>query len=306
MMCRGKHTKEGTDMRVTELLKAKDGPLMSFEFLPPRSDEAARKLDKVIDDVAALGPDFVTVTFKAGGATKDVSYRLAEKLKNDMGLPTVAYIAGIGLGPDDICSVLDAYRELGIETIFVIRGDEPEGDQDSQPHPECMAYASDMVSFINERYDFCLGAAGYPEGHVDCKSKEHDLECLKLKVDNGAQYVVAQYAYDTSLFFDFVKRARKIGINVPILPGIMPIYTEKMTRNLSRLCGVSLTDDINQCLADLTPDDKQAVLDFGIDLAVEQCRQYLKGGVPGLQFYTMNRGGSVVEAVKRLRKEGAL
>ncbi|UCD85990.1 MAG: methylenetetrahydrofolate reductase [Deltaproteobacteria bacterium] len=293
-------------MRVIDLLKAKDRPLISLEFFPPRDEKAAQKFENVIDSLAGFKPDFVSVTFGAGGSTKEGSYQLVDKLKNEKGLPTVAYIAGYGLGPDDIVSVLDGYKNLGIETIFVIRGDKPHGDDTFTPHPRSMSHASDMISFIKERYDFCLGAAGYPEGHIEAESKEKDLEYLKLKVDNGAEYIVAQYAYIDSCFADFVSRARAIGIEVPILPGIMPIYTVKMTENLARICGTTITDEINQGLAALPPDDKDAILNFGIDLAVRQCRQLLKEGVAGLHFYTMNRAKMVVEVISRLKKEGSL
>ena len=298
--------KEEVYMRVIDLFKAKDRPLISFEFFPPRDEEAAQKFERVIGNLAELKPDFVSVTFGAGGSTKEGSYQLVDKLKNEKGLPTVAYLAGYGLGPDDIVSVLDGYKNLGIETIFVIRGDKPHGGDTFTPHPQSMPHATDMISFIKERYDFCLGAAGYPEGHIEGESKEKDLEYLKLKVDNGAEYVVSQYAYIEGCFFDFVSRARAIGIEVPILPGIMPIYTVKMTENLARICGTTITDEITQGLAKVSPDDKEAILNFGIDFATQQCRQLLKEGVAGLHFYTMNRAKTVVKIINRLKKEGAL
>lgn len=293
-------------MRAIDIFEAKDRPLISFEFFPPRDEAAAQKFEMAIDSLAELEPDFVTVTFGAGGSTKEGSYQLVDKLKNEKGLPTVAYIAGYGLGPDEITSVLDGYKGLGIETVFVIRGDKPHGDDAFKPHPESMSYASDMISFIRERYDFCLGAAGYPEGHIEAQSKDKDLEYLKLKVDNGAEYVVSQYAYIEGCFTDFVSRARAIGIDVPILPGIMPVYSIKMTQNLARICGTTITGEVSRGLGKLPADDKDALLNFGIDLATEQCRHLLKEGVGGLHFYTMNRARTVTEVINRLKKEGLL
>ncbi len=293
-------------MRWTDILREKDGPVFSFEFFPPRNEDAALKFDAVIDNLAQLNPDAVTVTFGAGGSTKDGSFQIVDKLKNKKGLGTVAYIAGYGLGPEEIVSVLDKYKGIGIETIFVVHGDKPHGAEDFKAHSDSMSYASDLISFIAGKYDFCLGCAGYPEGHVDSESLEKDMEYLKLKVDNGAQYVVAQYVYNVDFFFDFVKRARDIGIDVPILPGIMPIYSVKLTKNLSRICGAAITDEVSDALAKLPPDDKKAVVDYGVDLATEQCRQLLKRGADGLHFYTMNRSKTVVEVVSRLKSEGLM
>jgi len=293
-------------MSVSSLMKEAGRPLISFEFFPPRTEKAAETFEGVIDELSGLKPDYVTVTFGAGGSTVHGSYQLVNKLKNEKGLHTVAYIAGYGLGPDAIVSALDAYKELGIETIFVIRGDAPKNDSEFRAHPESMPYASDMIAFIKERYDFCLGCAGYPEGHIEAVSKEKDLEYLKLKVDNGAEYVVAQFTYDDAAFPDFNKKAKALGIEVPVLPGIMPIYSEKLTRNLAGVCGAAITPEINEALEKMPADDKQAVLDYGVDLATEQCRKLLAQGVPGLHFYTMNRSSSLVKVINRLRDEGLL
>lgn len=293
-------------MHVADFVQTIDRPLVSFEFSPPRSEKIADKFNGIIDNLIECKPDFVSVTFGAGGSTKEGSYQLVDKLKNEIGLPTVAYIAGYGLGPDEIVDVLDGYKKLGIKTIFVIRGDAPQGKSDFQPHPDTMHYASDMISHINDRYDFCIGAAGYPEGHIDAISLDKDLEYLKLKVDNGAQFVISQYVYDVAFYTDFIKRARDIGINVPILAGVMPIYTEKMTRILSGICGTTITGEINDALAGLPVGDKQAVLDFGVDIATKQCRQLLEHGVDGLHFYTMGRSKTVIEVIRRLKAEGSL
>ena len=178
-------------MRAIDLWKNKGKPTISFELFPARNEQAAEKLEKVIDNLAALGPDFVSVTFGAGGSTREGSYQLLDKLKNEKGLEVIAYFAGYGLGPDDITSVLDSYKDLGIETILVVRGDPPHDNEIFKPHPESLPHASDLLTFIGDRFDFCMVAAGYPEGHIEAKSKEKDLEYLRLKVENGAQYIIA-------------------------------------------------------------------------------------------------------------------
>lgn len=292
-------------MRVTELYNGKGQPVVSLEFFPPRDEKAAAKFDTVVDALATASPDYVSVTFGAGGSTRDGSYQTVKRLISEKNLPVVAYIAGYGLGPDEITEVLDKYQALGVETIFVIRGDMPR-DADFTPHPETFKHASEMIAFIRERYDFTLGCAGYPEGHLEAPSLDDDIGFLKQKVDNGAEYVVAQYFYDNAFFYEYVEKCRAAGVNVPIIPGIMPIYTVKMTRNLSRICGSSLGESLEKELDRLAEADKEEVLDFGIDFATEQCRGLLDYGVPGLHFYTMDRSKSTLEIINRLRREGLL
>ncbi len=192
-------------MHVANLLRDKgDKPVISFEFSRPKGEKAAAKLDKALAKLKKAEPDYVSVTFGAGGSTREGSFELVEKLKNEYGFPVVSYVAGIGLGPDDLCRVMDRFKSIGVETVFVVRGDPPTWEETYEPHPESMNYASDMIAFIKERYDFCLGGAAYPEGHIQAESKEKDLGYAKLKQDLGAQYIMAQYFYDNQYFFDFV------------------------------------------------------------------------------------------------------
>ena len=222
-------------MRIVDLFKEKAGkPVISFEFSRPKSEEAASNLEKALVTLEAAKPDYVSVTFGAGGSTREGSFELLDKLKNEKGFKVVAYLAGVGLGPEDLSACLDKYKSLGIETIFIIRGDPPTWVENYQPHPEAFSYASDLLKFVKGQYDFCLGAAAYPEGHIEAESKEKDLEYVKLKQDQGAEYIVVQYFYDNQYFFDFVEKARAIGVTVPIVSGVMPIYTVKMMENLAK------------------------------------------------------------------------
>ncbi len=294
-------------MRVSELLERKAGkPVISFEFSRAKNDKAAANLDKALVLLKAAEPDYVSVTFGAGGSTREGSFQLVDKLKNELGFDVVSYIAAVGISPDDVAACMDKFKELGMESIFAIRGDAPTWDESYKPHPDAFAYASDLLAFIKERYDFCLGAAAYPEGHLEAESKDKDLEYVKLKQDNGAEYIVAQYFYDNQYYFDFVERARAIGVTVPIVPGIMPVYTVKMMENLARLCGATITDAVRDGLAKVDPNEKGAIGRFGVEFATEQCRGLLKHGVPGLHFYTMNRGKGVSTIVNTLREEGLL
>ena len=293
-------------MKLTDLWKASDKPTVSFELFPARSQKAAERLERVIDVLAGLKPDFASVTFGAGGTTREGSRQLLDKLMNEKGLEVLGYFAGFGLGPQEITTVLDSYKTLGVENILVVRGDIPHDQDDFNPHPDSFAHASDLMAFLRPKYDFCMGVAGYPEGHIEAESQEKDLEYLKLKIENGAEYIIANYSYDNKYFFSFVDRCRKVGIEVPILPGVMPIYSVKMMETLAKLCGATITKEIRQGLAAIPEGDKEAVLDFGIEFAYQQCKDLLEAGVPGVHIYTMDRSKTSKEIVTRLRAQGLL
>jgi methylenetetrahydrofolate reductase (NADPH) len=292
-------------MKVIEMWKKKQ-PTVSFEFFPARNAEANEKLERVIDQLAVMEPDFVSVTFGAGGSTRAGSRQLVTSLKKELKLEVMAYFAGYGLGPDDIQGVLDSYLVLGVDNLLVVRGDPPHGQPDFKPHPASLLHASDMLEFIRPHYPYCLGAAGYPEGHIEAESKPKDLEYLKLKVEKGAEYILTNYFYDNRYYFDFVAACRSLGITVPIVPGIMPIFSVKMMNHLAKLCGATITKDLQQRLAALAEGDIPALLNFGINFAFEQCKELIGAGVPGLHFYTMDRSKSTIAVVARLRREGLL
>ena len=292
-------------MKVTDLWREGRKPTLSFELFPARTEKGAANLESAIDELVALRPDFVSVTFGAGGSTRQGSYELLQKLHDEKGLDVLAYFACYGLGPDEIADILDRYEGVGIGSVLAVRGDTPR-EEGFEPHPESLPHASDLVAFIRSRYDFCLGVAGYPEGHVEAPSREKDLEYLKLKVEAGAEYIIANYSYDNEYFFDFIGRCREAGIAVPILPGVMPIYSVKMLEILAGICGATITDEVREGIAALPADDTEALVEFGIDLASRQCAGLLKAGVPGVHIYTMDKSASAVGVVNRLRSEGLL
>ncbi|MCP4600647.1 MAG: 5,10-methylenetetrahydrofolate reductase [Proteobacteria bacterium] len=293
-------------MRLTEILKNREKPTISLEFFPARSEKAETKLAKVVDKLVALEPDFVSVTFGAGGSTREGSYNLVKKLKKEKNLEVLPYFACWGLGPDDIMSVVNGYRDLGIDSLLAVRGDRPEGQEDFKLHPQSLPHASDLLAFLGSSCDLCLGVAGYPEGHIESESPGKDLEYLKLKVESGAEFIIANYFWDNRYFFEFIERVRAIGIEVPVLPGVMPIFNVKIMRNLASLCGATITDELRVGIETLPEGDKGALLDFGVRFAAGQCRELIENGVPGLHIYTMDRSKSVIKIVESLRKDGLL
>ena len=292
-------------MKITDLWASTDKPTLSFELFPARTEKAAANLERAIDALAALNPDFVSVTFGAGGSTREGSYQLAKSLIQEKGLDVITYFACYGLSPDEIIAVVEDYQALGVENILAVRGDEPR-DTDFEPHPDSFAHATDLMAFLRPRFDLCIGVAGYPEGHIDAASRDRDMEYLKMKVELGAEYIIANYFYDNAYYFDYVERCRAIGIDVPILPGVMPIYSVKMMEMLAGMCGATITDELRQGIEKLDLDEKGALTAFGIDFAAQQCAELLAWGAPGLHIYTMDRSASTVGIVNRLRGERLL
>jgi methylenetetrahydrofolate reductase (NADPH) len=292
-------------MKIVDLWKPGNKPTVAFELFPAKTPKAEENLAQTIDALAGLKPDFASVTFGAGGSTREGSRQLAARLRAEKGLEVIAYFAGFGLGLGEITSVLEGYAEIGVENVLVVRGDPPR-DPAFRAHPTSLSYASELLDFIRQRFSFCLGAAGYPEGHVQAANLEQDLDYLERKVDAGAEYIITNYFYDNGFFFHYADRCRARRIGVPIIPGIMPIYSAKLTETLAATCGAGVPETLRRRMAELPGEDKQAALDFGIEFALSQCRELLAAGVPGLLFYTMDRWESTAEIVRRLRAEGAL
>jgi methylenetetrahydrofolate reductase (NADPH) len=293
-------------MAIGNLWQKRSKPTISFEFYPGRDEQAAQKLDATIDNLLELQPDFVSVTFGAGGSTRKGSYELVKKLKQEKKQLVLPYLAVFGLNPEDLLAIINSYLALDISDIFCVRGDQPKDLEGFQPHPRALAHASDLLAFVSQRYACHLGAACYPEGHFEAENKERDMQYLKLKVANGAKWTISQFCFDMELFFGFVDRCRAMDIKVPILAGIMPIHSLKLLENLAKFCGASIPSFLRAELAILPVADKQAILEFGIAFAVEQCRQLLRRGVAGLHFYTMNRSQTVIAIIKQLQAEGHL
>ncbi len=291
-------------MKLTDLWKVKK-PTLSFEVFPAKTPKGADNLGRVIEELVALEPDFFAVTYGAGGSTREGSLALLRTLKQEMGQEVIAYFAGYGLAPEDILQTMETNREADAQNILVVRGDPPL-EEGFRPHPASLPHASDLLALIRPRYDFCLDVAGYPEGHREAPSLEADLANLKRKVDLGADYIITNYCYDNRFFFDFSERCRSAGVHVPILPGVMPIYSIKMMDLLAEICGAVIPEDLRQRLESLPEGDREALIGFGADFAADQCRELLRAGVPGIHLYTMDRSESALRIVEPLKREGLL
>ena len=280
-------------------------PSFSFEFFPPKTDEAFDTLVETIRELQKLHPTFVSVTYGAGGSTRRRTIDVVAKAKGELGQESMAHLTCVGSTEEELRDVLDELRTQGIENVLSLRGDPPAGTDVFEKTPGGFGYANELVSFIKENYDFCLGVAGYPEGHQEADDFDTDLANLKLKVDAGADFVITQMFFDNRFYFDFVVQARAIGIDVPLIPGIMPILNLGQIKRFTQMCGASIPEELLERL-EAIKEDADAVRQCGVEHAAQQCRELLEGGVPGIHFYTLNRSTSTRDIFENLKAVGAL
>lgn len=277
-------------MKITEFYK-KQKATISFEFFPPKTEEAEEKLFETVAQLRPLKPSFISVTYGAMGSTRANTLRIVSRIKKETGIEAAAHLTCVGNTRDEIESVLSDLHANGIENIVALRGDPPKGES-FKPVPNGFRYAAELVRFIRQHPQFskafALAVAGYPETHVECRDKVKDLEHLKMKVDAGADAIITQLFFDNRDYFDFVARARKSGIQIPIVPGIMPVTNGPQIERFALMCGSTIPAELREKVSQLG-DDQKAVEAYGIEYAIRQCRELLKEGVPGIHFYTLNK-----------------
>lgn len=276
-------------------------PAISFEFFPPKTEEGDRSLlEKHIPALFAARPDFCSVTYGAGGSTRDKTLMIVDRVQRQHGLTALAHLTCVGHTRDQVRDLLEKIRGLGCKNILALRGDPPGGGE-FQPTAGGFEFAAQLVRLIREAGDFSIGVAGFPEGHIACREGKHaDWRHLQEKVDAGADFVLTQLFFDNADFFefrDFV--AGRLGVRVPLVPGIVPILSAGQITKFTQLCGAKIPPALRSRL-DLMSDDDEAAAQFGIEYASSQCEELLRAGVPGLHFYTLNRSRSTVQVLKNL------
>ena len=289
-------------MKIAELYQ-RQKRTFSFEFFPPKTPEGEQKLFETVAQLKTLGPSFVSVTYGAMGTTRANTIRLVAKIKNEIGIEAAAHLTCVGHTQDEIEAVLGELQDRGIENIVALRGDPPQGETEFKPVPSGFRYASELVRFIRRHPRFArafsLAVAGYPEGHVECRDKARDLDHLKAKVDGGADAVITQLFFNNADYFDFLERARKTGIKVPIVPGIMPVTHGPQIQKFASMCGAAIPESMRQAIARFG-EDTPSVEAYGIEYATRQCEGLLKNGVPGIHFYTLNKSRATREITANL------
>ena len=288
-------------MRISELFTPDGDPVLSFEFFPPKTDKGYSALLATVKELAPLRPGFVSVTYGAGGTTRDRTLDLVTHIKSSMGIEAMAHLTCVGASKAEIEAVLDRLEAGGIENIIALRGDPPQGEQDFVPHPDGLAHGSDLVRLIREQSrPFCVAAAAYPEGHVESSDAQSDLDHLVEKVRAGTEVLITQLFFDNDFYFEFIERARSAGIRVPIVAGIMPVTNVVQIERFTKMCGATIPAALAERLDPVREDSKQ-VERVGIEHAIEQCRALLAGGAPGIHFYTLNKSSSTREILRGLR-----
>jgi methylenetetrahydrofolate reductase (NADPH) len=291
-------------MQIRDLLARKQ-PLFSFEFFPPKSDEAVAQLERTIGDLVPLEPDYVSVTYGAGGSTREKTIDIVSRIRRETGLESMAHLTCVGSTSEELRTVLDRLNEAGVENILALRGDPPKGQKEFTAAEGGFRYASELTAFIREHFDgkFSVGGAAYPEKHVECGNPAVDLANLKRKVDAGADFLVTQLFFDNRKYFEFVDNARAAGIAIPIIPGIMPITNASQVERFTMLCGATLPFRLAAEL-NRRRDDGQAVMQLGVAHATAQCIELLQCGAPGVHFYTLNRSTATMQVLTALRTIG--
>lgn len=287
-------------MKIRDLLRARRGPLFSFEFFPPKTPEGEEALFRTMEELKAFRPAFVSITYGAMGSTRERSVAWARRIL-DLGLTPLAHLTVAGQSREEVANVLGRFVASGVENVLALRGDPPRGERVFRPHPEGFRYASELVALIRERYGEALsvGGAAYPEGHPESGSLEADLRHFKAKVEAGLDFAITQLFFHNAHYFGFLERARRVGIAIPILPGIMPITSYPQLRRFTEVCGASIPGPLLSRL-ERHQDDPEAILEIGVEHATRQVAELLEAGVEGVHFYTLNRSPATRMVLERL------
>ena len=289
-------------MRIDDLFGGEE-PVFSFEFFPPKTPQGEANLFRAVEELRLLDPSFVSVTYGAGGSTRDTTLDVVTRLRDRFGLEVMAHFTCVGATVDELRAQLDRFRDAGVENVLALRGDPPAGQEDWVQTEGGLAHSRELVELLAAEYPFTIAAACFPETHIHATSPEDDLRHLRDKVDAGVSFLITQLFFDNAVYADFVARARDIGIEVPIVPGIMPITDVAQIKRVTELCGAELPEVLVSQL-EARAGDPEAVEDLGVAYATLQCAELLAMGAPGIHFYTLNRSPAtraILSALKLMR-----
>ncbi len=289
-------------MRIDERISGDSEPSFSFEFFPPKTAEGERNLGRALAELSRLHPTFVSVTYGAAGSTteKRKTIDIVTDLKRNYGMEAMAHFTCVNATTAELRAMLDTMRDAGIENVLALRGDPPAGQTEWTATDGGLRFSRELIELIRDEYDFSIGAACFPEIHIHATDAENDLRYCKEKVDAGARFLITQLFFDNQYYYDFVARARDIGIDVPIIPGIWPITNVNQIKRVTEMCGSRIPDGLRREL-ELRADQPGAVSDLGVAYATLQCSELLANGAPGIHFYTLNRSPATRAILSALR-----
>ena len=286
-------------MRIDEIIAAK-APTFSVEFFPPKTEQGSETLFATARSLRELEPDFVSVTYGAGGSTRDGTVEITRALKDELGFETMAHLSCVGETSEGLAVTLDRIGAAGIENVFALRGDPPRGQEDFVQPEGGLGSAAELAAFIGSRWDFCVGGACFPEVHPEAPDLETDLAYLLTKVESGASFLITQLFFDNQVYFDFVAAARAAGIEAPIIAGVIPVASFAQTKRICELCDASIPPRLEAAFA-AAGGDEQAEFELGVAFAAQQCAELLLAGAPGIHFYALNRAPATRAVLGALR-----
>ncbi len=285
-------------MRFSELYKQKKWTL-SFEFFPPRSEETLQDTFDLVSRLSKLQPDFMTVTYGAGGGTRSLTREITGYIANQLDLPAVAHLTCVGHSKAEIDEVLNDFKSRNIHNVLALRGDAPKNQPNFTPHPDGFSCARDLVKHIKQRGDFSIAVAAYPEKHPDAATMADDIAYLKEKVAAGAEVILTQLFFDSKVYFDFVAAAQVAGVTAPIVPGIMPIRNVAQIERFTSMCHATIPKGIHADLLKIAEDHKK-VEEYGVNLAAQLIKELKAGGAPGVHLYTLNKSKQIEALLGKL------
>jgi len=285
-------------MKITDLFLSQERTF-SFEFFPPRDEISAVDFGINVGQLMRLNPSFVTVTYGAGGSTQSRTFSLVDYLQNKIGLTTVAHYTCVNSSAKEVEKDLRYLESINIKNLMLLRGDPPKGELRFVAPENGFKYASELISFVDERFDFCKAGACYVEKHPEASSMKEDIANLKIKVNAGADFLITQLFFNNNYYFDFIKEVQAHGISTRIIPGIIPITSYKQIERFTAMSGTNIPKELSEKLTEYK--DKPAkTYQIGIDYTVKQCKELLEGGAPGIHFYTLNKSRAAIEIFESL------
>jgi methylenetetrahydrofolate reductase (NADPH) len=276
-------------------------PTLSFELFPPKNPAGWGTLYATLAEISKLAPDYISVTYGAGGSTRAKTVDLVARIQGELGIESMAHLTCVGHSKDEIADILGALSSSGIRNVLALRGDPPKGDKTFKAHPDGFAHASDLVRFVREKSALNIGCAFYPEKHMEAPSLESDLGFLKVKQDNGAQFAISQLFFDNDNFYRFRDMAQKAGVTLPLVAGIMPVLDVGQLARFKELSGCAIPEKLVSFLNEGKPEE---AVQRGVEYATRQCEDLLKNGIAGIHLYCLNRSHSAGRITENLRKAG--
>lgn len=274
--------------KLEEIIAHKRNIDVSFEFFPPKTDEMEKTLFKSIESLAPLKPKFISVTYGAGGSTRERTHQTIKKILKETNLKPASHLTCIGSSKEEVNKIAKDYWDMGVKHIVALRGDMPASSSNYQLRPDGYQYADELVSGLKEIADFEISVAGYPEKHPEAKSLDEDIKYLKRKVDAGATQIITQFFFDSDVYFKFVDKCHDAGINVPIIPGILPVSNVKQVKHFAKMCGATIPKWMSELFNNLDNHESTRRIIAAV-VAIELCRILHNGGVNEFHFYTLNR-----------------